>query len=169
MTRLRRGLTLALIATALSVSPMPAAIAQVDPATVPQGFLVAAGFEATTLHLKVGSGATHVYATGSQIYVQHATIAPGSSTGWHTHSGAVIVVMVNGALTLYDGDDRTCTGETFGPGSGFTDQGFGHIHIARNEGTVPAEFYATYILPPGSGDAGVKTPLPDFHNPACSF
>ena len=78
-----------------------------------------------------------MYATGSQIYVQHATIAPGSSTGWHTHSGAVIVVMVNGALTLYDGDDRTCTGETFGPGSGFTDQGFGHIHHRPQRGHGP--------------------------------
>lgn len=169
MSRLRRTITLGLLATALSANPILAAIVQVDPSTVPQGFLVAASDVATPMHLKIANGPERIYSDGSQVYVQHAAIAPGGSTGWHTHAGPVIVTIVRGALTLYDGDDRTCTGETFAAGSGFADEGFGHVHIARNEGSTPAEFYATYILPPGSGDAGVKTPLPEFHNPACPF
>lgn len=36
-------------------------------------------------------------------------------------------------------------------------------------GSIPAEFYATYVLPAGSGAASVKIPQPTFSNPACAF
>jgi quercetin dioxygenase-like cupin family protein len=158
------------MALALAATPvLAAAIVQVDPSLVPQGFLVKGSGVSTPIDLKVAGGPEHVLAQGSQVYVQHATIQPGGSTGWHTHAGPVIVVMVKGSLTLYEGDDKACTGQMYTAGSGFVDEGFGHIHIAKNLGSTPAEFYATYILPPGSGDAGVKTPMPTFHNPACGF
>jgi mannose-6-phosphate isomerase-like protein (cupin superfamily) len=153
----------------VAVAAYKAAIPQVSSTSVPQGFLVANSYVPAKLAVKLGQGKGHVFAQGENVYVQHAQVAPGASTGWHSHAGPVIVLMVNGALTLYNGDDKTCTGHQYGPGKGFVDAGFGHLHIARNEGTVPAEFYAVYLLPNGSGDAGVKLPQATSPNPACSF
>jgi mannose-6-phosphate isomerase-like protein (cupin superfamily) len=146
-----------------------ATITAVSPATVPSGFLVANSYLPVKLAVQVNRAKEHIYNGGVQVYVQHATVAPGASTGWHSHAGPVLVMIVNGALTLYSGDDKTCTGRKYPAGQGFVDQGFGHIHIARNEGTVPAEFYAVYLLPNGSGDAGIKQVQTGFSNPACSF
>jgi hypothetical protein len=165
----RRHLILLFLAAGVAAGVAGAAITQVDPSTVPTGFLVANNDVKTPLKVKVAGGPEHVLPDGADIYVQHAAIPPGGSTGWHTHAGPVFVMMVNGALTLYDGDDPTCTGTSYSAGSGFVDRGFGHVHIARNEGSVPAEFYAFYELPAGSGDAGVKIPQPGFTNPACTF
>ena len=78
------------------------------------------------------------------------TIAPGGSTGWHSHPGPAFVVVVQGTLTLYDGDDPTCTPHRYGPGTGFLDPGLRRVHIARNEGTTPVTVVQTYLnVPPG--------------------
>ncbi len=167
----RFGVGLAATAAVLVVgtASVAAAISQVDPSTVPSGFLVTGDDVETPIDLKVGDSRERILKDGSEVWVQHASIPAGGSTGWHTHAGPVIVMMVGGALTLYDGDDTTCTGTRYANGTGFIDQGYGHVHIARNEGSTPAEFYATYILPPGSGAAGVKILTPDKANPACPF
>ena len=71
---------------------------------------------------------------------------------------------------LYNvGAARECPGRSYGVGERSVDPGFGFVDIARNDGSVPAEFYATYILPAGSGDTGVKIPTPGQGNPACPF
>jgi hypothetical protein len=67
-------------------------------------------------------------------------------------------------MTLYDGTDKTCTGVTYTAGHGFIDPGFGHVHLARNEGSEPAVVYATFILPPDAGDT-LQIPAPA--NPNC--
>src|SRR5260221_8275762 len=38
---------------------------------------------------------------GHQTVVYTATFAPGSTSGWHRHPGAVIVVVKSGTLTTY--------------------------------------------------------------------
>ena len=65
------------------------------------------------------------------------TIGLGGSTGWHSHPGPAFIVVTQGTLTVYDGNDPTCTPHRYGPGTGFLDPGLGHVHIARNEGTTP--------------------------------
>jgi hypothetical protein len=47
------------------------------------------------------------------------------------HPGAAFIVVTQGTLTVYDGNDPTCTPHVYGPGTGFLDPGFGHVHIAR--------------------------------------
>ena len=88
------------------------------------------------------------------------TIAPGGSTGWHSHPGPAFVVVVQGTLTLYDGDDPTCTPHRYGPGTGFLDPGFGHVHIARNEGTTPVIVVATDLDVPPGGSHRIDAPAP---------
>lgn len=76
------------------------------------------------------------------------TVAPGGSFGWHQHGGPVWVIVEQGTLTLYDGDDPGCTGRPQVAGSAFLDSG-NHVHNARNEGATPVVVLATFMLPDG--------------------
>ena len=82
---------------------------------------------------------------------QTITIEPGGNSGWHSHPGQAIVVVKSGNFTLYDGDDKTCSATVVPPGQVFIDHGYGHVHIARNEGTVPTELHVTYLDVPVGG------------------
>jgi hypothetical protein len=93
----------------------------------------------------------------SDVAVQQVTIAPGGSTGWHSHPGPAVVIVKSGSFTLYDGDDRKCRGTTYSVdpaspvGKVFIDEGRGHVHIGRNEGSTNTELYVTYLdLPAGA-------------------
>jgi len=82
---------------------------------------------------------------------QTVTIQPGGHTGWHSHPGLAIVVVKSGNFTLYDGADTTCSPEVVLPGHVFVDRGYGDVHIARNEGSVPTELHVTYLDVPVGG------------------
>ncbi len=101
--------------------------------------------------------------TGEAV-VQRITIAPGGTSGWHSHPGSVVVAVVTGTVTLYNGDDPSCQGQDVSAGSGFIEAG-GHVHIARNEGATPFEVIATYLDVPVGG-----SPRDDAANPGnCAF
>lgn len=85
----------------------------------------------------------------SDLYVLENRIAPGGSFGWHSHPGPSLVIVKTGALTLYRGDDPTCTPQVFGAGSGFVDNG-GDVHLVRNEGSVETVVYVTSLVPRGA-------------------
>lgn len=84
--------------------------------------------------------------------MQQIVFAPGGQTGWHTHPGPAVALIKGGQLTLYSGDDPTCTGRVFRAGEAFIDSGQGHVHLARNESaTENAEVWVTYFdVPIGS-------------------
>ena len=91
---------------------------------------------------------------------QRITIAPGGTTGWHSHPGPAIAVITAGTLTLYDGMDASCQGRAYGVAQGFVDPGRGHVHIARNEGTTPVEVMVTYLEVPTDGSPRVDAADP---------
>ena len=91
-------------------------------------------------------------------YVVDNKIAPGGTTGWHSHPGPSMIFVVAGTVTNYEGDDPTCTGHAYSAGSGFTDAGGSDVHMLRNEGSVPAETIAVQFLPTG---ADRRTDKPD--------
>jgi quercetin dioxygenase-like cupin family protein len=84
----------------------------------------------------------------SDVHVLENRIAPGGSFGWHSHPGPSLVVVKSGTLTLYRGDDPSCTPEVIPAGSGFVDNG-GDIHLVRNEGSIETVVYVTSIVPRG--------------------
>lgn len=86
------------------------------------------------------------------------TIAPGGIFGWHRHGGPVWAMVSSGTLTIYDGDDPTCTGTIYTAGSAFLDPG-DHTHNARNEGSENVVIYATFMLPEG-GAPRIDAPDP---------
>ena len=80
--------------------------------------------------------------------VARLTFAPGGTTGWHVHSGPVLVIVTTGALTRYSAED--CTAQTYTAGQAFVENGPTDANMVRNDGSVPAETIVTLITPPGA-------------------
>lgn len=99
----------------------------------------------------------------TDVHILENRIAPGGTFGWHSHPGPSIVVVKSGELTLYRGDDPTCTPRRYAAGGGFVDDG-GDVHVVRNEGTVDAVVYVTSLVPQGAGRR-IDQPSPG----TCSF
>ncbi len=81
--------------------------------------------------------------------VQHIVFQPGGQSGWHTHPGPVLIQVLTGTVTFYEGDDPTCTPIVKTAGESYLDLGE-HPHIARNESNAVAENLVTYFAPPGA-------------------
>ena len=96
----------------------------------------------------------------SDLYVVSNVIAPGGHTGWHTHPGPSLITVKSGTITAYEGDDPNCNPTVYTAGQGFVDPGDGHVHLLRNEGTVPAETIAVQLVPDG-GSRRIDEPAPD--------
>ena len=142
--RVAVGVLIALIAGTGVVAA--AHVVQVDPATVPAGYLVAhsdiRNFNEHALHRWVNEDQ-------GEVMVQHFQVGANVALPWHSHPGPVIVSVVAGALTYQDAPKGVCRNRTYTAGQGFTDRGFGYVHraIAGPEG---ADFYAVYLMPPGA-------------------
>jgi quercetin dioxygenase-like cupin family protein len=83
----------------------------------------------------------------SDVYVVDNKFPPGTSTGWHSHPGPSLILVVTGTVTNYPGDDPNCTPRTYSKGDGFIDPGGAHLHMLRNETAVDAETIAVQLLP----------------------
>ncbi len=96
---------------------------------------------------------------------QQITIAPGGTTGWHSHPGPVLVTVKSGALTLVYANDPTCGGRTYHAGESFVDRGDETVHTALNLGSSNVELWATYLVP-GAPGTPFRLDAPD---PGCDF
>ena len=83
----------------------------------------------------------------SDVYVQSNVLAPGGSTGWHSHPGNSLIIVTAGTVTNYEDHDPACTPHVYKTGMAFVDPGGDHIHILRNEGTVEAKTIAVHLIP----------------------
>jgi quercetin dioxygenase-like cupin family protein len=99
--------------------------------------------------------------TAADVTVAHLTFAPGGSTGWHTHPGPVLVIVLAGTLTKYSADD--CTAQTYTAGQAFAEHGPADQTMVRNDGSVPAETIVTFLTPPGAPLRGDAPPPPGCH------
>jgi hypothetical protein len=96
----------------------------------------------------------------SDIYVVDNKIAPGGSTGWHSHPGPSLVFVVAGTVTNYTSDDPSCAPHPYGAGSSFVDSGGSDSHILRNESTtVTAETIAVQFIP-STAARRIDAPVP---------
>lgn len=84
----------------------------------------------------------------SDVYVTRNAIAPSGHSGWHTHPGPSLVIVTEGEVLVYDGDDSSCTPVRYTVGQGFVDEGGGHVHLVENASdTQAAETVAVQFLP----------------------
>ena len=133
------------IATAAALSAIALAPARATPTI---------GATAVTLSKQTVAGKDYI--------VSDITIAPGGSTGWHTHQGEIYGIVKAGTLTHYEAD---CNEDgVYNVGDPTTDPtGPDHVHMARNLGPVPVILEVTYVDPAG---APTSDSAP---NPGCSF
>ena len=92
--------------------------------------------------------------------IQQIIIAPGGSTGWHSHPGPAVALIKAGALTLYSSEDPTCTPRTYSAGQAFIDPGQGHAHLGRNLGSENVEVWVTYFDVPAGLSPRVDAAYP---------
>jgi quercetin dioxygenase-like cupin family protein len=89
----------------------------------------------------------------SDLYVQQNTWQPGGSTGWHTHPGPSFVTVTQGSVTVYEGDDPSCTPHVYTANTAhnsFVDIGGGDVHLIRNETNAVAQTIAVQFTPAGA-------------------
>lgn len=141
-----------------------AALASAALATPPSGILsgaiiARASFtDPVDVKFKLDEGATEVInVTGTrETVMQQIVIAPGGSTGWHSHPGPAVALVKAGELTVYSSDDPSCTGRAYPAGQAFVDSGRGHVHMARNLSlTENAEVWVTYFDVPVGGSVRI--------------
>jgi quercetin dioxygenase-like cupin family protein len=102
----------------------------------------------------------------SDLYVQSNVFSPGGSSGWHTHPGPSLITVTAGTVTVYEGDDPSCTPHVYSATgtNGFVDVGGGDVHLIRNEGTEEARTVVVQFIPTG---AARRIDAPDPGN--CNF
>jgi hypothetical protein len=93
----------------------------------------------------------------SNVSIVKNIVQPGGYFGWHQHGGPSWIIVTQGTLTFYDGDDPSCAGHQVSAGQAFLDTG-DHTHNARNETNQVAENYVMRMLPAG---APVRIDMPD--------
>src|SRR5436309_5381971 len=91
-------------------------------------------------------GQSDVYVVDNKL-APKSTTAAGGTTGWHSHPGPSLILVVAGTVTNYMGDDPSCTPHVYTAGMGFVDPGGGDVHILRNETSAQAETIAVQLLP----------------------
>lgn len=90
---------------------------------------------------------------GREAVIAHVTLAPGATSGRHTHPGEEISYFLKGqADILVDGQPT----KHVKPGDGFIIPA-GATHEARNTGSEPAELAAIYVVEKGKP---IATPAP---------
>jgi hypothetical protein len=85
------------------------------------------------------------------VHLQNTGATPGWSAGWHRHTGPVIIAVTAGTLTFYDragARGKNCRVTRVTAPGGYIETAGKPIQV-RNEGTVPASWITTQIIPPG--------------------
>jgi quercetin dioxygenase-like cupin family protein len=131
------GLMVLGVAAAAAYAALPTR--NVDPSSVPTGTL-AGGTPTNVLSVDAFTRAIS-QAQGTNTVLTHLRFTSGQSTGWHSHPGPNIVVVVGGSLTL---TDEHCNVTTYGDGQAFATGLDTHLAVAGPSG---AEFYSLYFLP----------------------
>jgi quercetin dioxygenase-like cupin family protein len=93
--------------------------------------------------LVAGYGSTDAYVVDNKI-------DPGGTTGWHSHPGPSLILVVSGQVTNYTSKDRDCAGHVYSAGQGFIDGGGNDEHTLRNNGATEAETIAVQLIPHGA-------------------
>ena len=92
--------------------------------------------------------------------VQTITFGVGSSSGWHSHPGVVMVSITSGAMRHYAAD---CSYETLHAGEAFVESG-SHAGLVQQVGADALVVHVTFVVPTGLSNAQLRI---DQKNPGC--
>lgn len=115
--------------------------------SAPQEFASSAGLTSTGIARgTLAAALNYDILSGTDILNQTVTIAPGGTTGWHSHPGTTIVQVSQGTGTFQHDD---CTTTTYPTGTVLVDFPR-QVHQFRNDGTIPLVFHVTYTNVPAA-------------------
>ena len=96
---------------------------------------------------------------GQDIVVSKITVAPGGSSGWHSHPGGAIVVVQQGELTVYKSVGNHCDITTYKQGQSFIERP-GVVVDAVNTGSTNYILVVTFPGVPVGGSSRIDQPNP---------
>jgi hypothetical protein len=142
------------------VAGVAAAVAVVGTIGIAQGTPPAGTSTKTTLADVVTQNTVNAHADPIKLrttaHVEVAQFAntgqPGFSSGWHAHTGPVVITVTAGSLTFYDragANDSGCRVTVVSAGQGYIETPNQPI-LARNEGSVETDWITTQIIPVGA-------------------
>jgi quercetin dioxygenase-like cupin family protein len=96
---------------------------------------------------------------GSDIAMAQITVGPGGSSGWHSHPGGAIIVVQQGAATVYRSVDTQCQSTTYTAGQAFIERP-GEVDQVINETADPYVLFVTFPRVPQGASARTDEPDP---------
>ena len=96
---------------------------------------------------------------GTDVAVATITVAPGGSSGWHSHPGGAIIVVKEGTLTVYESIGHHCEVETYSAGQAFIERP-GEVDQVVNNGTARYVLWVTFPDVPAGGSPRTDEPNP---------
>jgi quercetin dioxygenase-like cupin family protein len=100
---------------------------------------------------------------GLDIVVSKITVAPGGTSGWHSHPGGAIIVVQQGEITIYrtdgEGDGRHCVITKYTQGQSFVELP-GQVTKAVNTGSADFILFVTFPDVPVGGSSRIDQPNP---------
>lgn len=153
----------ALGATALSIDVSVTRATATPSSGVTTPLLAKAVTDALNLHAKsipADDWGADIQTRGlTDMYAVENQFAPGGTTGWHSHPGPSLILVVSGSVTDYSSNDPSCAGVTYTAGQSFVDDGGSEVHMVRNNGTEGAEVIAVQFIPHGA-QRRIDEPVP---------
>ena len=92
------------------------------------------------------------------------TVAPGGSSGWHTHPSAVFVTVTSGSIVWTDGSNPLCTSTTYSAGQSFIEDACVTHNVRNASNSQGAEFIAIHINPTGTSGPPFRIDVPTVPN-----
>lgn len=86
------------------------------------------------------------------------TVAPGGTTGWHSHPGLAIIAVTEGTGTLSFAD---CSSKSIRTGEAFVESGYDPPTKFSNDTSTPVVLTVTFVAPQGAAI------IRDEADPAC--
>jgi quercetin dioxygenase-like cupin family protein len=96
---------------------------------------------------------------GTDVAMAQITVQPGGSSGWHSHPGGAIIVVKQGALTVFRAVGSQCQSTTYSAGQAFIERP-GEVDQVVNTGTVPFVLFVTFPRVPQGDSARIDEPDP---------
>ncbi len=149
-------IALALVVGALTAVPALAT----PPVSVTTEILGAGTFDELDVSAKTGAWKARIDTKGeSDLNVVRVTFQPVGHTGWHTHPGPSLIMVMSGTVTEYEGDDPSCTPRVHPAGTTFVDPG-NHLHLVKNESTTDQAVMVAVPLIPAGAPRRIDAPNP---------
>ena len=116
----------------------------------------------TNVQLARGTNTSHGsirLQSGTDFAMAQITVNPGGSSGWHSHPGGAIILVKEGALTVYSAAGHHCRTTVYTAGQAFIERP-GEVDDVLNAGSTPYVLLVTFPNVPQGGSTRTDEPDP---------